>query len=280
MKTRYLSSLIALGFAAVLFGPSPAMAQVVLGPTLSQFAVLGATPNVTCTGASLVTGDVGVSPAAAIIGFPAPCTLIGTPHAADVTAAQAQAELTTAYLAAAALPPASAQGPDLTGLTLVPGVYTVAGAPSNLTGTLILNAQGNPNATWTFQMSSSLITSSGASVVFINGTPANACGVTWQVTSSATLGTGTTFVGNILALTSVFMNTGANLSGRALARNGQVTMDTNNVSITACGILPTPSPTPTPVPTLPQIGAWALILALLAGGAYLVGRRTPTEASR
>jgi hypothetical protein len=171
-------------------------------------------------------------------------------------------------------------GPDLAGLTLVQGVYCVTAAPSNLTGTLILDGQGLPNPVWVFRMASTLITSSGSTVSLING--ANACAVQWQVSSSATLGSGTTFAGNILALTAISLNTGANLTGRALARNAAVTMDANNVSFAACGaiVVPPPFPGPGPVPTLPEIGAWALLVVLLGSGAYILSRRTSTEASR
>jgi len=99
--------------------------------------------------------------------------------------------------------------------------------------------------------------------------------VEWQVSSSATIDVGTTFVGNILALTSITMNTGANLTGRALARNGAVTLNANNVSFAACGAPVVPPPFPPPgVPTMPEIGEWALLAALLGGGVYLVSRRT------
>lgn len=281
MKRRYLSSLAVVGFAALFYGPYPALAQGYLGTNLRPFAVLAGT-TVTCAGASTITGDVGVSPGAAIVGFPAPCTDVGTlriPPASD----PAQLDLTTAYNTLAALPCSSTVGPDLAGLTLVQGVYCVNAAASNLTGTVTLNAAGNPNAVWVFRMSSTLITSSGSTVSVING--GNSCGVQWQVSSSATIGTGTTFVGNILALTSIAMGTGANLTGRALARNGAVTLDTNNVSFGACGAgggaggVPPPFPGPG-VPTLSQIGAWALLVLLLGSGAYLLRRRTPTEASR
>ncbi|HYN07290.1 MAG TPA: ice-binding family protein [Vicinamibacterales bacterium] len=266
-----LAVLVSLAF------PSRALAQGYLGGNLRPFAVLAGTPNVTCTGASTITGDVGVSPAAAIVGFPVPCTNVGTLHAADATAAAAQLDLTTAYTTLAGLPCAASVGPNLAGLTLTQGVYCVGAAASNLTGTLTLDAQGNPNAVFVFQMSSSLITSSGSTVSVING--GNACGVQWQVGSSATIGTGTAFVGNILALTSIAINTGANLTGRALARNGAVTLDVNNISSVLCGAgggaggAPPPFP-PLAVPTLPEMGAWALLVLLLGGGVYLLSRRT------
>jgi len=266
-----------MAFAALFVGPSSALAQAYLGTNLTPYAVLAGT-TVTCTGASLVTGDVGVSPGSAITGFPAPCTNVGTsriPPASD----PGQAALLTAYGTLAAQPCSSTVGPDLAGLTLVQGVYCVNAAASNLTGTLTLDAQGNPNAVWVFRMSSSLITSSGSTVAVVNG--GNACGVEWQVSSSATIGSGTTFVGNILALTSIALNTGANLTGRALARNGAVTLDTNNVSFATCPVGGAPPPFPPgPVPTLPEIGAWALLVVLLGIGAYALSRRTPTEVSR
>jgi type VI secretion system secreted protein VgrG len=253
------------------------MAQGYLGANLRPFAVLAGT-TVTCAGGSTITGDVGVSPGSAIVGFPAPCTDVGTLHAADATAAAGEADLTTAYTTLAGLPCAATIGPNLAGLTLTQGVYCVGAAASNLTGTLTLDAQGNPNAVFIFLMSSTLITSPGSTVSLVNG--ANACAVEWQVSSSATIDVGTTFVGNILALTSISMNNGARLTGRALARNGAVTLDTNTVSFAACGAtgggggVPPPFPPPG-VPTLPDLVKWVLLAVLLGGGAYLVSRRTP-----
>jgi hypothetical protein len=128
-------------------------------------------------------------------------------------------------------------------------------------------------------MSSTLITSPSSTVSLING--ANACSVQWQVTSSATIDTGTTFVGNILALASITMNSGANLTGRALARNGAVTLSNNNISFAACGAgsgaggVPTPFP-PAGVPTLPEIGKWALLVVLFGSGSYLLSQRRRT----
>lgn len=270
--------LTSVGLAAVfsLALPSPAMAQGYLGGNLRSFAVLAGT-TVTCAGASTITGDVGVSPGAAIVGFPAPCSDVGTLHSADATAAAGQADLTTAYTTLAGLPCAATIGPNLAGLTLTQGVYCVGAAASNLTGTLTLDAQGNANAVFVFRMSSTLITSPGATVSLVNG--ANACAVEWQVSSSATIDVGTTFVGNILALTSISMNSGANLAGRALTRNGAVTLNANSVSFAACGAtagaggVPPPFP-PVGVPTLPDLVKWVLFAVLLGGGSYLVSRRT------
>ena len=169
-------------------------------------------------------------------------------------------------------------GTDLGGLTLTPGVYCFS-TSAQLTGPLTLNALGDPNAVWVFRIGSTLTTASGSSVVFSGGV-GNACAVQWRVGSSATLGTTTSFVGNILAQASITLNNGASLVGRALARTGAVTLDANNVAaFTACGAgsgaggVPPPFPPPG-VPTLPEIGEWALLVVLLGSGVYLVSRRT------
>jgi hypothetical protein len=264
MKRHYVNLSIGLGFVAVcsLAAPSPALAQSYLGTNLQPFAVFGGT-TVTCTGASAITGGVGVSPGTATTGFPVPCAGVPvTPPASD----PAKADLVTAFGTLAAMTCTSTIGPNLTGLTLVPGVYCVTAAASNLTGTLTLNAQGNSAANWVFQMSSTLITSPNSTVSFINGTPANACGVQWLVNSSATIDTNTTFVGNILALTNITMNAGANLTGRALARNAAVNLNANNISFAAC--------TAPPVPTLPQWAMILLIVLLAAAGVTTMRRRT------
>jgi hypothetical protein len=272
MKRNCVRLLASVGLSALisLATPTSAQAQAYLGTNLSPFAVLAGT-TVTCAGASLITGDVGVSPGTAIVGFPSPCTVVGTlrvPPASD----PAQLELTAAYTTLAALPCAATIGPNLAGLVLTQGVYCLGAAASNLTGTLILDAQGNPNAVFVFQMSSSLITSPSSTVSLING--ANACSVQWQVSSSATIDTGTTFVGNILALTSITMNSGANLTGRALARNGAVTLINNNISFASCAAGGPPPFPPVGVPALPEIGRLALLVVLLGSGAYFVSRRT------
>jgi hypothetical protein len=267
--------LLAGVWLAALFSlatPSSTLAQTFLGSNVIPFAVLAGT-TVTCAGASTITGNVGVSPGTAIAGFPGSCTDVGA-QVVPPASNPAQADLTTAYMTLAALPCAATVGPNLAGLRLTQGVYCVGATTSNLTGTLILDAQGNPNATFVFQMSSTLITSPGSTVSLLNG--GNACGVEWEVGSSATIDVGTTFLGNILALTTIAMNSGANLTGRALARNAGVTMTGNTVSFAACGASTAPPPFPPPgVPTLPAIAEWALLAVLLGGGVYLVSRRTP-----
>src|SRR5687768_6688062 len=225
-------------------------AQSSLG-TAQSFAVLAGS-TVTNTGASVITGDLGVSPGSAVTGFP-PGVVIGTIHAADAVALQAQNDLTTQYNAlTAAACSANLTVQDLGGMTLTSGVYCFDSS-AQLTGTLTLNAQGNPNATFIFKTGSTLTTASGSSLLLING--GNPCGVAWRIGSSATLGTTTSFIGNLIALTSITLTTDASIiGGRALARNGAVTLDNNNISFASCGAA---------VPPVPTLSQWMTIL--LAG---------------
>jgi hypothetical protein len=204
-----------------------AQAPVNLG-TAGNFAVLGGS-TVTNTGPSVVNGDLGVSPGTAVTGFP-PGVVSGTVHAGDATAAQAQADLTTAYNDAAGRTPATTVSGDIGGQTLTPGVYNSASS-LGITGTLTLDGQGDPNAVFIIQTGSTLITAAASAVNLINR--AQAANVFWQVGSSATLGTNSTFSGNILALTSITVTTGVKIFGRALARNGAVTLDTNVIRAAA-----------------------------------------------
>lgn len=203
--------------------------KAVLG-TAESFAVLGGS-TVTNTGPTTVVGNLGVDPGLAVTGFP-PGLISGTFHKGDNVALQAQKDTTAAYntLAGQAVT-LDLTGKDLGGMTLGAGVYHFSSS-AQLTGTLTLDAKGNPNAEFVFQIGSTLTTASNSSVIVING--ANDCKVFWQVGSSATLGTGTAFKGNIVALTSITLNTSAKVSGRALARNGAVTMDSNAVSTLSC----------------------------------------------
>ena len=205
------------------------MTSVNLG-TASSFAVLAGT-SVTNTGTSVINGNLGLSPGTSVTGFP-PGTVFGHQYVADTTASQAQTYLTTAYNQAAGETPATSESADLAGLTLFAGVYAVPAAATNLSGTLILDGQNDPSSVFIFKMSSTLITASGSSVVLENG--AQACNVFWQVGSSATLGTSTTFVGTILALTSITADTGATVNGRLLALNGDVTLYDNTVTVPFC----------------------------------------------
>jgi hypothetical protein len=228
---RGMAWLLVLALALALASSAQAQAQapVSLG-TADSFGVLGGSA-VTNTGPTVVNGDLGVSPGTAVTGFP-PGTVNGTTHAADAAAAQAQSDLTTAYNDAAGRACNTAlTGQDLGGLTLTSGAYCFSSS-AQLTGTLTLDAQGDPNAVFIFQIGSTLTTASGSNVNLING--AQSCNVFWQVGSSATLGTTTTFRGNILALTSITATTGATVDGRLLARNGAVTLDSNTVTRAQC----------------------------------------------
>jgi Protein of unknown function (DUF3494). len=243
----------------------------------SSYAVLGG-QTVTNTGPTTIGGDVGVSPGTAVTGFPAGIVTGGAIHSADANALQAQGAVTTAYNALAAEPcTADLTGQDLGGMTLTEGVYCFSSS-AQLTGQLTLNAQGNASAVFIFKMGSTLTTASNSSVQVTNG--GVDCNVFWQVGSSATIGTTTQFTGNILALTSIALQNGASVSGRALARNGAVTMDTNHVGFSGCAestaaVSPTataaPPVTPSHTPAgLPRTGGpssqgdqvpWTLLLA-------------------
>jgi ice-binding like protein len=203
-------------------GPPPAT----LGAA-GTFSVLGGV-TVTNTGVTTtITGNVGVSPGNAITGIPAGQPTAGSIHAGDAVAATAQGALTTAYndLAGRACG-TNLTSLDLGGMTLSEGVYCFS-STAGLTGTLTLT--GNANSVFVFQIGSALTTASNATVNLIGGAVAN--NVYWQIGSSATLGTGTAFKGNIVALQSITLNTNASLSGRALARNGAVTLDTNAITL-------------------------------------------------
>jgi hypothetical protein len=179
----------------------------------------------TCVTGGRIEADIAISPGSTVTGFP-PCVITGVQHLADADADQAQLDLTTAYntLAGLPCPPANAIVADLGGTTKAAGVYCTASS-IGVTGTLTLDGGGDPNATFVFQAGTGLTTA--GSVVLING--AQAKNVYWQVGSSATIGTGSQWKGNVLALTSITLVDNANLLGRALARNGAVSLGTNNV---------------------------------------------------
>ncbi len=207
--------------------PPPAGA-IALGAACS-FGILGATPVVSNIGPSNVTGDVGIWPALSITGFP-PGTLTGAEHAGDAVAQTAQGDLTTAYNNAAGTAGGAALTADIGGLTLAPGVYK-ATSSLGITGNLTLAGAG----IYIFQVGSALTTAAGPgnSRVLLTG-GAVAHDVFWQIGSSATLGTGSTFAGTIMAQASITLGTGATLNGRALARTGAVTLDSNPVNVPPC----------------------------------------------
>ena len=224
-----------------------AAGQVPVGlGSAATFAVLAGTPAVTNSGSTIIDGDLGIHPAVAVTGFP-PGTLNGTIHAADAIALQAKVDLAAAYDDAAGRTPAVVvAGGALGGMTLVAGVYNAGGRTLDLTGALTLDGQNDPSAVWIFQAPSDLITAASSSVTFING--GQACNVFWQVTSSATLGADSSFAGNIVALTSITMLSRVTLSGRALARNGGVTLMNDMIAYPACFV-----PAPTAPPAAPAV---------------------------
>ncbi|MEP7203320.1 MAG: ice-binding family protein [Ilumatobacteraceae bacterium] len=238
--------------AAVLISMvNPADASIV--PTVSmgtanQFSVLAGT-TVANTGPSTLNENLGLAPGSSVTGFPPGIVnLPATIHINDGVAAQGQVDLTAAYTDAAGRPVEFTQvNPDLVGVTLAPGVYeSSAHGALGLTGQLVLDGQGNANAVFIFQTNSTLITGAGSTIELING--ASECNVFWQVGSSATIGTNSNFVGNILALTSVTVETGAVIHGRALARNGAVTLDSNVFTSPSC--VPSAATTPTTIPAI------------------------------
>ena len=230
--------------------------------TASSFGVLAGS-TVTNTGPTTIFGDLGVWPGTAITGFPPGVVSPGMMHGGDTVAMQAQTDLTTAYnFAAGEACGTSLTDQDLGGLTLTPGSYCFASS-AQLTGTLTLDAQGDPNAVFLFQIGSTLTTASASSVVFLNAGQGNT--VFWQVGSSATLGASTSFQGNILALTSITLVTGTNIGcGSALASNGFVTMDTNVVGPAGCETTSgTVTPEPSTASLLLLVGAPGLLIMSL-----------------
>jgi hypothetical protein len=220
---------VSLALLAILTSNSnAAQPQVGLG-TVNSFAILAGS-TVTNTGSSTINGDLGLSPGSDVTGFP-PGTLNGAMHITDAVAGIAQNDLTTAYDDAAGRTPATAVPADLGGLTVTPGVFK-ASSSLGLTGALTLNAQGNPNAVFIFQVGSSLTTASGSTVNMING--AQPCNVFWQLGASGTFGTGSTFVGNTMALTSLTLNDSVTVNGRMLARNGAVTLINDTINSAGC----------------------------------------------
>ena len=224
------ASLFLLGLLSTLLFASSALganASVGLGSAAS-FSVLGGS-TVTNTGPTTMFGDLGLSPGSSVTGAP---QVLGQTHVDDAVAIGAKNALTTAYNDAASRASNGSAGTDLAGQTFLPGVRTASSSLLLSSGSVTLDAQGDPNAVFIFQIGSTLITGSSTTVLLVNG--AQACNVFWQVGSSATLGTGTRFVGTIMASATITANTAATIHGRLLAQTAAVNMDTNTITTSNC----------------------------------------------
>jgi hypothetical protein len=241
-RSHVLRAGIVLASALASAGaPAVASASAVNLGTSSTFAVLGGS-TVTNTGPSVLNGDLGVSPGTSLTGFGLPAVVNGATHDNDAVAAGAQSDVTTAYNVAAGQPVSGGHnltGKDLGGLMLGAGAYKFASS-AQLTGQLTLDAAGNPNAQFVFEIGTTLTTASASSVRLING--ASPCNVYWQVGSSATLGTTTAFAGNVMANASVTANNAATVQGRLLASTGAVTLHNNVIDRSMCATSTTPTP--------------------------------------
>lgn len=273
----FACSLATLGLA------QPASAVNVLGSAV-DFAVLGG-PTVTNTGASFLVGDVGVSPGTAITGL-GEATLIGDIHAGSPAALQAQLDLVIAAAALSALAPGTdLSGEDLGGRTLTPGVYSFA-STAQLTGILTLDFTSAPAGDFIFLIGSTLTTATGADVIVLGGGAGS--GIFWNVGSAATLGTGSTLVGNIIARTAITVANGARiLCGRALAITEAVTLDSNDISnncstsnigsgrsdFDSAGFAGLDAVDP-----LPEPDTWAMLVVGLGGVGAVMRRRRPLAA--
>ncbi len=272
--TRHLSNGILLSAAALLFGASLASAQVAppLG-VVQQFSVLGGSGVTGSAGAgTTVTGDVGSFPTCNVTNFP-PSTVAGGgfvlhgPVVCDGTVATARGDATAAFLALNQ--GAGTVIPDQMAATVrTTGVYTFALGTADIAagGTLTLSGPG----IFVFRTASTLTGNIGSTISFIGG--ANPCNVFWQVGSSATLN-GASFGGQVFASASVSVG-GGNVTGRAIAGSGAVTMASGPNTIGGCAAAgPPPPPTPTPVPALPTAAGFGLLAVLLGTGAIVLSRR-------
>jgi hypothetical protein len=243
-RCRAAGLLLVTGSLAMASAASSAQAASVPLGSADSFAVLAGSA-VTNTGPSVISGDLGVNPGTAVTGFPPGTVTAGIVHSADAVALRAEGDLVSAYNDAAGRSSTATISADLAGSRLTPGVYTSASS-LGLSGDLTLDARGDPNAVFVFQAGSTLTAGSASRVLLIGG--AQACNVFWQVGSSATIGSSSAFAGNVLALTSISLTTGATLNGRALARNGAVTLDTNMITKAPCATQTSTSPAGTPGP--------------------------------
>ncbi len=242
LRVPLLLLLVSFAFLVLPGVAFAAQPPVDLGTTES-FAILAGS-TITNTGSTIISGDaggnVGLYPGTAFPGQ-ASVTLSGEVHLADAVAQVAKDDLVTAYNDAAGRTPVTTIPTELGGQTLTPGVYDSASGTFQITGTLTLDAQGDPDAVFVFQTASTLITASNSTVNLLN--EARYCRIFWKVGSSATLGTGSHFVGHLFALTSIAAQTGATVQGQLLARNGAVTLDTNTITNGLCATVATSTTT-------------------------------------
>lgn len=202
------------------------MATIALG-SASTLAILSGTA-ITSTGATNITGDIGLSPGSSVGGFP-PGILNGVLHINDNIATQAKLDLTAAYNDAAGRTSTDivTLAGNIGGLTLTPGLYKSTSSLAISSGDLTLDAKGDATAIFIIQIATTLTTTSGRKVILSGG--ALSSNIFWQVGSSATFGTTSVFKGTIMAMQSITFNTGATLDGRGLARTGAVTMAGNTI---------------------------------------------------
>lgn len=240
---KKLLALLVIMMAIPTMSMAAGQPTVNLGTT-STFAVLAGSA-ITNTGPTTISGsvggDIGMSPDSAFTGQ-SDVTTSGAVHLADAIAVQAKNDLVTAYDDAAGRTPVTRIPTELGGTTLTPGTYDSADGTFQITGTLTLDAQGDPDGVFVFKTASTLITASDSNVNLINS--ARFCRTFWKVGSSATLGTNSHFVGHIFALSSITAKTGATLQGQLLARNGAVTLDHNTITNGICETTTTPPVTP------------------------------------
>jgi hypothetical protein len=268
---RRISTGLGVAFALAWLHPGANAQEVNLG-TANNFAVLAGSA-VANTGSTVINGgSVGLTPGSSVTGFPpgivnAPYTI----HIGDSVALNAQNALITAYNTAAGLPVTQTlTGQNLGGLTLTPGVYSFA-STAQLTGTLTLNDMGNPDAVFVFQIGTALTTASDSSVATINDPTAGAIpgiSVFWQIGSSATLGTGTDFEGNILAKDSITAASGALVDGRLLAETGSVTLNDNLITVPPAEVAGGGG-----TPSVKDTGGTLLLLASALATLFAYGRR-------
>jgi hypothetical protein len=232
------TAIIVAAFAGINIVPaiSSALSPKVVQGTTSSYVILAAT-TITNTGATTIGGtagsNVGLSPGTSYtVTGSVTRSGTGTDEITTTAASIAQDDLVAAYNEISSLTPTQLAAADLAGQTITPGTYANVGGTFENSGTLTLNAQGDPNAVFIFQADSTVITSPNSTMVLTNG--AQACNVYWRVGSSATIGVNSTFIGRIYALTSITANTGATIQGQLLARNGAVTLDSNTITNDLC----------------------------------------------